>query len=78
MGLCFYRSLFGIGMCYIENNLTKEEPTLKQHFLTQKFNFQNDVSVQQGSWLPILIQYTIRAEILPSFNSTYLRVQPTQ
>ena len=45
----------------------------KTKFLTEKLNFKSTVPVQRASFLPIPIDYTIRTEILSSFQSTYLK-----
>ena len=53
----------------MEDYIPGEESTPKQEFLTQKLNFQNAVTVQRGSFLPIPIEYTIP----PLFHSTNIK-----
>ena len=58
---------------FTEYYIPGKESRLTQEFLTQKLNLQNAVSIQQGSYLPIPIKYTIQIEILSFFHSPYLK-----
>ena len=75
----------GINSCMIRQRILESKETGLEHgglynwrgidsktkFLTQKLNFENTVSVQRGSYLPIPIKYTIRTEILSSLHFKY-------